>query len=100
MHPIRSHPPHLTTPPPTPTPQVSLVEGRSPVVLARFGSDPAKPTVTLYGCVIPSILMIDSCLRRSMYGQHRSVARVAHNSSLSALIRPEPTHKPTNQPTN
>lgn len=29
--------------------QVSLVEGRSPVVLARFGSDPSKPTVTLYG---------------------------------------------------
>lgn len=28
---------------------VSLVEDRSPVVLARFGSDPLKPTVTFYG---------------------------------------------------
>jgi di- and tripeptidase len=28
---------------------VGLVEGRSPVVLARFGSDPSKATVTFYG---------------------------------------------------
>ena len=28
---------------------VSVVEGRSPVVLARFGNDPSKPTVTMYG---------------------------------------------------
>jgi di- and tripeptidase len=28
---------------------VSLVEGKSPVVLARFGNQPDKPTVTLYG---------------------------------------------------